>query len=54
VATGILQDGSTALVVANEAAAVPGLRSLGLSLLLIVGILAVVFAGRARMVSPST
>jgi hypothetical protein len=54
VATGILQDGSTALVVANEAATVPGLRALGLSLLMVVGILAVAFAGRARMVSPST
>jgi hypothetical protein len=54
VATGVLQDGSTAVVAANKAAAVPGLRSLGLSLLLVVAILAVAFAGRARMVSPST
>jgi hypothetical protein len=51
VATGNLQDGSCAVVVANKAAAVPALRSLGLSLLLIVAILAVAFAGRARMVS---
>ena len=50
VATGILQDGSTAVVVANEATAVPGLRSLGLSLLLVVAILAIALAGRARMV----
>jgi hypothetical protein len=53
VATGILQDGSTALVVANQPPGVPTLRSFGLGLLLLVAILAVAFAGRARRASPS-
>jgi hypothetical protein len=54
VATGILQDGSTALVLANQAPGVPTLRSFGLGLLLIVAVLAVALAGRARRVSTAT
>lgn len=51
VATGSLETGQSALVVADTAAAVPALRSLGLRLLLFVALLAVALTWRAQRAS---